>query len=227
MLDKGEVYLIDTGGQYKDGTTDVTRTVHYGEPTAEQRRLFTRVLQGHLGLASAVFPEGTPGLMLDTLARQHLWMDGLNYGHGTGHGIGAYLNVHEGPIGIGGGSVPGSTISGSERMRRVYLAPLLAGHFVSDEPGCYKDGEFGIRIESDLVVQPAETPFCMGGRPWLRFEYLTLVPFCRQLIDTSLLAPREAQWVDAYHARVWEALQGNLTGGARDWLLRSTRPLQA
>lgn len=224
-LDASQMYLIDTGGQYRDGTTDITRTVHFGEPTIEQRRFFTRVLQGHIALARAVFPEGTPGLMLDMLARQPLWQDGLNYGHGTGHGMGAYLNVHEGPIGIGGGTVPGSTIQGNERMRRVYLNPFHAGHFVSDEPGCYKDGEFGIRIESDLVVVPAETPFQMGGRPYLKFEYLTLVPICRTLVDVALLGPVESCWLRDYHELVWNSLESSLSGATRDWLWRATRPL--
>lgn len=225
VLDRCEMYLVDTGGQYKDGTTDVTRTLHFGEPTAEQRRCFTRVLQGHMSLARAVFPDGTPGLMLDTFARQSLWKDGLHYGHGTGHGIGAFLNVHEGPFGIGGGTVPGNVIHGNDRMKRMYLEPFHAGHFVSDEPGYYKDGEFGIRIESDLVVVEADTPFKSGSRAWLRFECLTLVPFCRSLIDPALLTSDEIEWLDAYHASIWTSLEGSLDGSARDWLCKATQPL--
>mmetsp|Transcript_18448 Transcript_18448/g.59858 ORF Transcript_18448/g.59858 Transcript_18448/m.59858 type:complete len:480 (-) Transcript_18448:48-1487(-) len=228
-LERDQIFLIDTGGQYKDGTTDITRIVHFGDPTAEQRRFYTRVLQGHMGLARAVFPDGTPGLMLDMLARQHLWRDGLNYGHGTGHGMGAYLNVHEGPMGIGGGTVPGSTIMGNERMKRVYLQPLKAGNYVSNEHGCYKDGDFGIRIESDLVVIPAQTQYQMGGRDWLTFDYLTLVPMCRVLIDTALISPDEHLWLDGYHEKVWKSLEGALTSPehtrTREWLRRATQPL--
>jgi Xaa-Pro aminopeptidase len=227
-LEKEQIYLIDTGGQYKDGTTDATRTVHFGEPSAEQKRCYTRVLQGHMNLAMAVFPTGTPGIMLDAYARQPLWQDGLQYGHGTGHGIGAYLNVHEGPAGIGGGTVPGNKILGNERMKRMYLAPFEAGQFVSDEPGCYIDGKFGIRIEADLVAVKAETKYCLGGRAFLSFEYLTLVPMCRTLLDMSLLSPREEQWLDAYHSRVWDALKDAdcLSKAQREWLWRSTRPLR-
>lgn len=229
QLDKDSIFLIDTGGQYKDGTTDITRTVHFGTATDEQQRLYTRVLQGHMALARAVFPDGTPGLMLDTFARMFLWQDGLNYGHGTGHGMGAYMNVHEGPMGIGGGTVSGDAIMASERMKRVYLQPLRVGHFVSDEPGCYKDGDFGIRIESDLVVTAASTRYQMGGRPYLRFEYLTLVPMCRSLIDTTLISADERAWLDSYHEKVWKSLEASLTGPenarTRAWLERATRPL--
>lgn len=225
QLSTDEVYLCDTGAQFLDGTTDITRTVHFGEPTAEQRRCYTRVLQGHIALAAAVFPAGTPGIMLDTLARQALWQDGLNYGHGTGHGMGAYLNVHEGPFGIGGGSTSAAAIKKSERQKRVYLEPMQAGHFVSNEPGCYKDGEFGIRIESDMVAVPADTLYQMGGRPFVRFEYLTLVPMCRELIDTALMIPREIEWVNQYHSIVRDAMKDSLTGAASDWLQRNTEPI--
>ena len=224
-LSAGEMYLIDTGGQYKDGTTDVTRTMHFGCPTEEQKRIYTRVLQGHLGLASAVFPEGTPGLLLDAFARGPLWQDGLDYGHGTGHGIGAYLNVHEGPAQIGGGSVSGDKIQSSERRRRLFLMPIEAGFFVSDEPGCYKDGDFGVRIESDILASPAETPYKMSTRRFLKFDYLTLVPMCRKLLDLSLLSLSEQQWIDRYHARIWEELSGSLSEETRKWLFDATRPL--
>lgn len=224
-LSTDTVYLCDTGAQFLDGTTDITRTVHFGEPSDEQRRCYTRVLQGHIALAAAVFPEGTPGIMLDTLARHALWQDGLNYGHGTGHGMGAYLNVHEGPFGIGGGSTSAAAIKKNERQKRVYLEPMQAGHFVSNEPGCYKAGEFGIRIESDMVAQPADTQYQMGGRPFLKFEYLTLVPMCNQLIDTALMAPKEIEWVNQYHSVVRHAMKDALTGTALDWLMRNTEPI--
>lgn len=226
VLTLDQIYLIDTGGQYKDGTTDVTRTVHMGEPTAEQKRLYTRVLQGHIALASAVFPSGTPGLMLDSYARQPLWQDGLQYGHGTGHGMGAYLNVHEGPAGIGGGTVPGNKIQENDRMKRVYLMPVEAGYFLSDEPGCYKDGDFGIRIEADLVATIADTPYKMGGRSFLKFEYLTLVPMCNALVDLSLITAQEEKWLDDYHGRIWNDLKEDVASEAKDWLWQATRPLR-
>jgi Xaa-Pro aminopeptidase len=225
VLERELMYLCDTGGQYEDGTTDITRTLHFGTPSEEERRCYTRVAQGHIGLAMAIFPEGTPGLMLDMLARQPLWQDGLQYGHGTGHGIGFYLNVHEGPMGIGGGSVSSATIAQSEGMKRLYLAPFQAGHFVSDEPGFYKDGAFGIRLEADLVVVPADTRFHTGARPFLRFEYLTLVPFCRRLLDLTLLSPVERAWIDTYHSRVRDELLGCLSETAAAWLRQATEPL--
>ena len=226
-LSKMVMYLIDTGGHYKDGTTDVTRTMHFGCPTQEQKRIYTRVLQGHIALASAVFPEGTPGLLLDAFARGPLWKDGLEYGHGTGHGIGAYLNVHEGPAQIGGGCVPGDRIQENPRRRRLFLMPIQAGFFLSDEPGCYKDGEFGVRIESDILTCKAETPYKMSTRRFLKFEYLTLVPMCRKLVDVSLLSVSEQQWIDSYHARVWEELRSSLHSEAQNWLWEATRPLKA
>ncbi|CAE7931563.1 ampp [Symbiodinium sp. KB8] len=227
VLQKSEIYLIDTGAQYKDGTTDVTRTVHFGNPSAEQKRIYTRVLQGHLSLAKAVFPEGTPGLLLDAYARGPLWQDGLQYGHGTGHGIGAYLNVHEGPAQIGGGSVPGDQILASERRRRLFLQPIVAGSLLSDEPGCYKEGEFGVRIESDILAVPATMPYKMAN--FLKFECLTLVPMCRELVEVSLLSPAELTWLNEYHALVWAELSEVWPEGAepRTWLWDATRPLHS
>ena len=201
----GAVYLCDSGGQYRDGTTDVTRTLHFeieGPPTEDERRAYTRVLQGHINLATAVFPAGTPGLMLEMLSRAPLWQDGLNFLHGTGHGMGAYLNVHEGPAGIGGGAAHISQVN--EARRRMYLHPIEEGFYLSDEPGFYREGAFGIRIEADLVVQPAETRYAWGSRPFLGFRYCTPVPFCPALIDVSLLTPAQRAWVDAHHARCRE-----------------------
>ena len=236
-IDPAKGYLLDTGGQYTDGTTDVTRTVHFGDPTDDERRAYTRVLQGHVALARAVFPAGTPGLMLEMLSRGPLWRDGLNYLHGTGHGIGAYLNVHEGPFGVGGGAVRAERVAGSARMRRVYLAPIEAGYYLSDEPGFYRDGAFGIRIESDLVATEAETKYGWGSRPYLRFEYVTPVPMCRALIDVSLLAAEEVTWLDEFHARCRAELSAELlrdAAGADDpecartlaWLHRETEPIR-
>ena len=204
----GDVYLCDTGGQYRDGTTDITRTVHFGAPTEDERRAYTRVLQGHVDLAAAIFPTGTPGLMLEMLSRAPLWQDGLNFLHGTGHGMGAYLNVHEGPAGIGGGAAHISQVN--EARRRMYLHPIEEGFYLSDEPGFYREGAFGIRIESDLVVQPAETRYAWGTRPFLGFRYCTPVPFCHALIDVSLLTPAQRAWVDVHHARCREEVTAGL-----------------
>mmetsp|Transcript_48783 Transcript_48783/g.113921 ORF Transcript_48783/g.113921 Transcript_48783/m.113921 type:complete len:641 (+) Transcript_48783:55-1977(+) len=224
LLQSSEIVLIDTGAHYKDGTTDVTRTVHFGTPSAEEKRYYTRVLQGHIGLASAIFPVGAPGLLLDAYARGPLWKDGLQYGHGTGHGIGAYLNVHEGPAQIGGGSVPGDRILASERRRRLFLQPIAAGFYMSDEPGCYKDGEFGIRIESDILAVPAT--HCGNGTSFLKFEYLTLVPMCQELVDVSLMSVAEIKWLNDYHARVWAEMNDAWPEGEiREWLQDATRPL--
>ena len=169
--------------------------------------------------------------MLEMLARGPLWGDGLQYAHGTGHGIGAYLNVHEGPIGIGGGTVTGDTIVSQPRMLKYYMAPIDLGMYVSDEPGFYKPGDWGIRIESDLVSVPATTPTAepmppVGSRQWLAFEYVTKVPFCRKLIAVDLLSKQETAWIDAYHADVLAALTPLLSEPARAWLEVETAPLQ-
>lgn len=209
-----EVYLLDSGGQYKEGTTDTTRTVHYGVPSDEEVRAYTLVLKGHVALARAVFPEGSNGYMLDTLARQHLWRNGLDYRHGTGHGIGAYLNVHEGPVGIG--------------FRQGYReAPLAPGHIISNEPGYYEDGKFGIRIESVVVVREAKTPANFGGTKFLEFETITKVPFCRKLIDTTLLDSEEIKWINQYHTDVYNTVKSYLSEDdpALDWLTRETAAL--
>lgn len=181
-----EVYLIDSGGQYEDGTTDITRTIWTGpmDPPAEVKDRFTRVLKGNIALATAAFPKGVAGPHLDALARRALWDAGLDYDHGTGHGVGSYLSVHEGPVSI------------SRAARVVALEP---GMILSDEPGFYQPGGYGIRLENLLLVQQAEFP---SGRPFLRFEVLTLAPFDRRLIDVALLTTAEREWLNAYHARV-------------------------
>ena len=212
-LEMNSIYLVDSGGQYPDGTTDVTRTVVIGEPTAEMRDRFTRVLKGHIAVARAVFPAGTRGSQLDTLARQYLWEAGLDYAHGTGHGVGAYLAVHEGPQRI---SPVGSSQSGGDE-------PLQAGMFLSNEPGYYKTGEYGIRIENLVLVEPRE--IAGAEKKMLGFETLTFAPIERRLIETSLLSPEERRWVDDYHARVMEIVGPQLDGEVRTWLEAQCAPL--
>jgi len=212
-LERDSLYLVDSGGQYQDGTTDVTRTVAIGTPTAEMRDRFTRVLKGHIALASAVFPEDTRGGQLDTLARQHLWAAGLDYAHGTGHGVGAFLSVHEGPQRIA--PVGGAFVGGDE--------PLRAGMILSNEPGYYKTGEYGIRIENLVLVE--ERRIAGAEKKLLGFETLTFAPIDRSLIDLALLTEAEGAWVDAYHARVSEIVGPQLDGEAAVWLRSATAPL--
>ncbi|ORZ08655.1 peptidase M24, structural domain-containing protein [Absidia repens] len=214
VIDPTLIYLCDSGGQYKDGTTDVTRTLHFGEPTAYEKRCFTRVLQGHIGIDTAIFPKGTSGYLLDPFARQALWKDGLDFRHGTGHGVGSFLNVHEGPHGIG--------------IRIAYNdTPLAAGMTVTDEPGYYEDGKFGIRIENVLVVRDANTPNNFGDRGYLGFEHVTMVPLGRKLIDVELLSPAEKKWVNDYHAETLEKLTPLLAhdSDAFEWLKKETLPV--
>lgn len=189
-LQAGELYLVDSGAQYPDGTTDVTRTIAIGAPTAEMRRRFTRVLQGHIALARARFPKGTTGSHLDVLARMPLWQDGIDYDHGTGHGVGSYLSVHEGPQRI------------SQRQSPVALEP---GMICSNEPGYYKAGGYGIRIENLQMVQVC-AQIEGGERTMLCFEPLTMAPIDRRLIDLALLDEVERGWLDAYHQQVRAAL---------------------
>ncbi|MGB1547102.1 MAG: aminopeptidase P family protein [Alphaproteobacteria bacterium] len=201
------LYLVDSGAQYLDGTTDVTRTLAIGKPTAEQRDRFTRVLKGHIALARARFPEGTTGSQLDPLARAALWEGGFDYDHGTGHGVGSYLGVHEGPQRI------------SKLASTVALRP---GMILSDEPGYYKEGAYGIRIESLIVVTQVEGK---GDRPVLGFEVLTLAPIDRALIEKNLLDEEETAWLDAYHRRVFEEVSPLLDARAKAWLQSATAPL--
>lgn len=206
-IELGQLFLIDSGGQYQDGTTDITRVMPIGEPTPEMRDRFTRVLKGHIGLATAVFPDGTLGGHLDSLARRPLWEVGLDYAHGTGHGVGAYLSVHEGPQRIAAPNYPGGAA----------MEPLRAGMMLSNEPGYYKAGEYGIRIENLVLVEPRE--IAGADRDMLGFETLTLCPIERTLIVPELLTAEERDWLDAYHARVAEILAQELEGADRDWLL--------
>ncbi len=206
-LEPGMMYLLDSGGQYLDATTDVTRTIALGEPTAAMRRHFTLVLKGHIALGRARFPKGTAGAQLDALARAPLWEAGLDYDHGTGHGVGSYLSVHEGP----------------QRIFKNGTAPLEPGMIVSNEPGYYKTGAYGIRIENLVLVREADLPD--AERPMLEFETLTLAPIDRNLIDVAMLTPAERHWVDAYHSRVYETLCDRLDTPARDWLMAAAAPL--
>lgn len=199
--------LIDSGAQYLDGTTDITRTIALGTPTDAERRDFTLVMKGHIALGSAVFPAGTAGAQLDALARQYLWQEGLSYLHGTGHGVGHFLNVHEGPQSIRLNYVP---------------TPLTPGMITSNEPGLYREGVHGIRCENLVLTVPAMTT---EFGQFLRFETLTLCPFERSLFDTSLMTNSEIEWLNAYHARVREALAPGLDGDALAWLERNTEPL--
>lgn len=208
-LQPGSLYLVDSGGQYQDGTTDVTRTIAVGSPTAEMRDRYTRVLKGHLAIARAVFPAGTRGGQLDILARQYLWAVGLDYAHGTGHGVGAYLSVHEGPQRI-------ATFGGGDE-------PLQPGMILSNEPGYYKTGEYGIRIENLILTMEREIEG--AEKEMLGFETLTFAPYERALIDVSMLSRKEIAQIDLYHAKVREIVLPQLSGEAASWLERIAAPL--
>lgn len=205
-LTTGELFLLDSGGHYRDGTTDITRTLALGTPSEEQRHNYTRVLQGHIDLAATVFPAGTTGNQIDAIARRPLWLDGLDFDHGTGHGVGAFLSVHEGPQRIG---------------KAASAVPLKPGMVLSNEPGYYKTGAYGIRIENLLAVRPEDG----GERPMLGFETLTLVPYDRRLIVAELLSPEQRDWINAYHDRVAEVIGPELDAAAASWLAAATAPI--
>ena len=205
----GELFLVDSGAQYQDGTTDITRTVAFGEPSPEQRDRFTRVLRGHIAISRARFPAGVSGMAIDALARAPLWEAGLDYDHGTGHGVGSYLGVHEGPQRIARQSSP---------------VALLPGMILSNEPGFYKAGSFGIRIENLIVVTPP-APVEGGERPMLGFEVLTVAPIDRRLIAPELLTPAERAWTDAYHARVLAEVAPGVEPEVAAWLEQACAPL--
>jgi Xaa-Pro aminopeptidase len=208
-IGSGELYLVDSGAQYLDGTTDITRTIAVGDPTPEMRDRFTRVLKGHIGIATARFPQGTTGAQLDTLARHALWQAGLDFDHGTGHGVGSYLSVHEGPQRI---SKAGDTVA------------LKPGMIVSNEPGYYKSGAYGIRIENLVTVVPCDD-IADSERTLLQLETMTLAPIDRALVDVSLLTDEEAAWLDAYHARVRDTIGPSLDTATQEWLDAATRPI--
>jgi Xaa-Pro aminopeptidase len=238
VLTKDEILLLDSGGQYLDGTTDLTRTIHIGDPTpyqvtllfsftfphpplsTNQKEMYTRVLMGHIDLASTTFPPNTPGCLLDAIARRPLWSIGKNYLHGTGHGVGAALNVHEGPQRIS------SLLTG-----RNYSTPLVEGMIVSIEPGYYETGSFGIRLENLYVIKrAAATPD--GPSSFLQFEALTFVPFQRNLIEISLLSSSQLAWINRYHEEVSEKIQCMLRGRNTEdremmrWLQDLCQPLE-
>ncbi len=200
----GDLLLIDSGAQYEDGTTDVTRTIAIGAPTAEMRDRFTRVLRGHMAIARAVFPDGATGAQLDTLARQYLWQAGVDFEHGTGHGVGSYLSVHEGPA----------------RISKLGTSPLKRGMILSNEPGYYKTDGYGIRIENLELVIAAEV--AGGEKPMNAFETLTLAPIDRRLIDKAMLSPAEIEWLNAYHARVNREVRAHLDDTDKLWLDAAT-----
>ena len=209
----GTLYLVDSGGQYQDGTTDITRTVPIGTPTDEMRDRFTRVLQGHIAIATALFPKGTRGSQLDSFARRPLWDAGVDYAHGTGHGVGSFLSVHEGPQRI---SPVGSSQAGGDE-------PLRAGMILSNEPGYYKAGDFGIRIENLVLVVEKAIPG--AEKEMLGFETLTFAPIDKSLIKAEMLSPAEKAWLNAYHAEVLTRIGPQLEGADRAWLEEQCAPL--
>jgi Xaa-Pro aminopeptidase len=204
----GEPFLIDSGGQYEDGTTDITRTVAAGAPSADMRKNFTLVLKGHIAIARAIFPDGTSGAQLDSLARQFLWRAGLDFDHGTGHGVGSYLSVHEGPA----------------RISKLGGAALKRGMILSNEPGYYRTGAYGIRIENLILVTEA-APVADAEKPLNAFETLTLAPIDLRLVESAMLSVDEVVWLDAYHARVHDTLAPLVDPLTRVWLRTATAPL--
>jgi Xaa-Pro aminopeptidase len=208
LLESGLLYLIDSGAQYRDGTTDVTRTIAIGTPTAEMKRHYGLVLKAHIAIATARFPKGTRGQDLDPFARRPLWEAGLDFDHGTGHGVGSYLSVHEGP----------------QRLSRLGTVALEPGMILSHEPGYYREGKYGIRLENLVLVTPPE-PIKDGTREMMGFETLTLVPFDRRLVDPKQLLPFELAWLNAYHARVRREIEPILLSDDRAWLRHATAPI--
>ncbi|GAB5354213.1 hypothetical protein AAMO2058_000100600 [Amorphochlora amoebiformis] len=227
-VDDSGLYLLDSGGQYQcGGTTDVTRTIHLGDPTSLEKRCYTRVLQGNIALSEAVFPEGTVGPKLDVLARGPLWRDGLQYRHGTGHGVGSYLNVHEGPHGI----------SASSSNKGIETTALKSGMLVTNEPGYYLAGKFGIRIENMMVVRPFDPPKgeafpkmeAKSQPKYLKFETICWAPLQSNLIDMELMSKYEISWVNSYHSECRRRLRPRLAGpedkNALEWMLKATEPI--
>ncbi|KAJ8398009.1 hypothetical protein AAFF_G00433560 [Aldrovandia affinis] len=207
-LSVNEMYLVDSGGQYLDGTTDITRTVHWGTPTNFQKEAFTRVLMGSIEISRTIFPQGTRGVYMEMLGRRALWEVGLNYGHGTGHGVGNYFGVHEWPVGFQSNNIP-----------------FKEGMFTSIEPGYYKEDDFGIRIEDVVVVVPAETKY---GHNYMTFEIVSLVPYDRKLIDTSIMSPQQLQWLDTYYKKIRTIMGPELEKqGLKEeqaWMMKNTEP---
>jgi Xaa-Pro aminopeptidase len=206
-LERNQIFLIDSGAQYEDGTTDITRTVIVGEPTAEMKDRYTRVLKGHIAIARSIFPKGTTGAQIDAFARQPLWEAGLDFDHGTGHGIGSYLSVHEGP----------------QRIAKTGHTPLEVGMMLSNEPGYYKPGAYGIRIENLILVESRTVPG--AEREMMGFETLTFAPIDLRLVEPSIMTGPERAWLDAYHVEVREKLSPGLDPETKAWLNEATRPL--
>jgi Xaa-Pro aminopeptidase len=206
-LEQNQIFLIDSGAQYEDGTTDITRTIIVGEPTAEMKDRFTRVLKGHIAIAQAVFPKGTTGAQIDSFARKPLWEAGLDFDHGTGHGIGSYLSVHEGP----------------QRIAKTGHTPLEVGMMLSNEPGFYKPGAYGIRIENLILVEPRTIPG--GDREMMGFETLTFTPIDLRLVEPAMMTADEIAWLNAYHAAVREKIGPKLDAETREWLENATRTI--
>ncbi len=202
------LFLIDSGGQYETGTTDITRTIAIGEPSPEMRDRFTRVLKGHIAIARAVFPAGVSGAQLDSFARAALWQAGLDFDHGTGHGVGSYLSVHEGP----------------QRIAKTGTVPLREGMILSNEPGYYKPGQWGIRIENLILVEARA--IAGAERPMLGFETLSFAPIDLALVEPGLMTAEETAWLDAYHARVREVVGPQVEPAVRAWLDAATAPLR-
>ncbi|KAM9912228.1 hypothetical protein OXX69_002755 [Metschnikowia pulcherrima] len=211
-IDPSKIYLNDSGSQFFEGTTDTTRTMHFGTPTPAEIKHYTLVLKGHVALGKLKFPENTTGSLIDSVARQFLWEHGLDYGHGTAHGVGSYLNVHEGPIGIG----PRPTAAKNA---------LKPGHLISNEPGYYEEGEYGIRIENVMYVK--DCGLIYNGKKFLEFETVTRVPYCRKLINVSMLSVEEKDWINKYHNTIWREMSPTLDPNSLEckWLRRETRPL--
>jgi len=216
-IKRDDMYLLDSGGLYRDGTTDITRTLHFGVPTPHQKNCYTRVLKGQIALATAIFPNRMVGSRLDSFARQFLWEVGLDYNHGTGHGVGSFLNVHEGPFSIGGGY--SSTDPG-----------LRENFFTSNEPGYYEEGEFGIRLENVIRVKNASLDHNFQNIGFIGFEDMTLVPYQHKLIDFSLLTEEELDYLNKYQEAIRKQVGGyirdkGMSEEAYEWMIRSTVPV--
>jgi Xaa-Pro aminopeptidase len=207
-LKRKGIYLIDSGGQYLEGTTDITRTVVFGKPTPRQKDMFTRVLMGNIDCTATPFPAGTTGQRQEMFARRHLWMAGRDYNHGTGHGVGQYLGVHEGP----------------HSLKNIPTPPFVEGNLMSIEPGYYENGRFGIRIEN-LAFVTVDEKLSKAERIWYRFHPVTLCPIDRKLTDKKLMTADQVAWLDAYHRRVYRELAPSLARAEKIWLKKATRPL--
>ena len=214
------MYLLDSGGQYFDGTTDTTRTTWLGtdgkKPSDHQKECYTRVLKGVIALTQMVFPDNTKGPMLDSVARSYLWKIGLDYRHGTGHGVGCFLNVHEGPQGF----------SASSYNRTLFEYGLKPNMIITNEPGYYEANNFGIRIENVMIVTPAKTKHQFDGKQFCTFKTATMVPIDKELLDTKIMTKDEIAWLDAYHQDVYKNISSYMqTQYEKDWLKKATEPI--